>query len=89
MSKLDGLREQEEELEKEIIEYKEVDDNRNVRKTEKKLERVRELINIEFENKQIQMYEKLEIYKKFIQKYSLSEKFEKFYDEEVKKRGAM
>lgn len=86
MSKLDELREQEEELEKEIIEYKEVDDNRNARKTEKKLARVRELINIEFENKQIQMYEKLEIYKKFIQKYSLSKKFEKFYDEEVKRR---
>lgn len=86
MSKLDELREQEQELDKELIEYKEADDNRNARKTEKKLERIRALLNIEFENKQIQIYEKLEIYKKFIQKYSLSEKFEKFYDEEVKRR---
>lgn len=85
MSKLDELIQQEQLLEQEYIEYKEADDNRGATKIEKKLKRVRALINIEFENKQIQIYEKLEIYKKFIQKHSLSEKFEKFYDEEVKR----
>lgn len=86
MNKLDELREKEEALEKEVVMYKEVDDNRNAKKTEKKLERVRTLIDIEYENEQIKIYEKLEIYKKFIKIEGLSKEFEKFYNEEIKRK---
>ena len=50
------------------------------------LERVRTLIDIEYENEQIKIYEKLEIYKKFIKIEGLSKKFEKFYAEEIKRK---
>lgn len=84
MSKLDELQKQESELEKAIIEYKEVDDKRTVNRLEKQLIRTRNLIKIEYENKDIQIVKKLEIYEKFIKYQDLTKKFDEFYAKEIK-----
>ena len=64
--KLEELLDKEEELSREIIEYKEVDDNRTAGKLERKLSRIRDLIKVENENEDIKIVKKLNIYEKFM-----------------------
>lgn len=85
MSKLDKLREQEEELEQERMNYLEVDDNKGAKRIEKKLYRVRELIEVENENGYIEMKRKLKIYREYIHITGLEKPFNDFYEKEIKK----
>lgn len=82
MNKLDELREKEEELEKERMNYLEADDNRGAKRIERKLDRVRELIEIEHEDGCIELKRKLKIYEKYIKKLGLENKFNEFYKKE-------
>lgn len=84
-SKLDKLREQEELLEQERMNYLEADDNRGAKRIEKKLYRVRELIEVENENGYIEMKRKLKIYKEYIHITGLEKPFNDFYKKEIKK----
>lgn len=84
-SKLDKLREQEEQLERERMEYLEADDNRGAKRIEKKLLRVKELIEVEYENGAIEIKRKLEIYRSFIRIMGLEKNFNDFYEKEIKK----
>lgn len=85
MSKLEQLRQQEEELEQERINYLEADDNRGAKRIEKKLYRVRELIEVENENGYIEMKRKLKIYQMYIHITGLEKTFNDFYEKEIKK----
>ncbi len=85
MTKLDKLREQEEELEQERMNYLEVDDNRGAKRIEKKLYRIRELIEVENENGYIEMKRKLKIYREYIHITGLEKPFNDFYAKEIKK----
>lgn len=85
MSKLEQLKQQEEELEQERINYLEADDNRGAKRIEKKLYRVRELIEVENENGYIEMKRKLKIYQMYIHITGLEKTFNDFYEKEIKK----
>ncbi len=85
MSRLEQLRKQEDELEQERMSYLEADDNRSAKRIEKKLYKVRELIEVENENGYIEMKRKLKIYKKYIHITGLEKPFNDFYEKEIKK----
>lgn len=63
----------------------EADDNRGARRVEKKLNRVRDLIEVEKEEQKILLKDKLKIYKDFIEKFGLKEKFNEFYEKELER----
>jgi len=85
MTKIDELREQEKQLEQERMNYLEADDNRGAKRIEKKLYRVRELIEVENENGYIEMKRKLKIYREYIHIKGLEKLFNDFYKKEIKK----
>lgn len=83
--KIDELRKQEEELEQERTNFLEADDNKGAKRIEKKLNRVRDLIEVEIEEQKIMLKDKLKIYKDFIERRGLQEEFNKFYEKEVER----
>lgn len=85
MSKLEELRKQEEQLQQERMNYLEADDNKGAKKIEKKLYKVRNLIEVEHESEDIMLKDKIKIYKSFIEMQGLKEKFMKFYEKEKSK----
>lgn len=76
MSKLEELKEQEENLERERMECLEADNNRLAKTKEKQLYKVRDLIEIEEGKKKIQ---DLKIYKEYIEVRCLEKDFIQFY----------
>lgn len=76
MSRLEDLKEQEEQLERERMECLEADNNRLARAREKQLWKVRDLIKIE-EGKQ--RMQDLKIYKEYIEVRNLKKDFMQFY----------
>lgn len=83
MSKLEELRKQEAELEQERMNYLEADDNKGAKRIEKKLYRVRDLIEVEHENGCIGLKKQLDIHRKYIQKMGLDKNFNDFYKKEI------
>ncbi len=83
MTRLEELLEQEEKLDRERTEYLEADDNRGAKRTEKKLNQVRDLIQIERLGDTLKLKEDLDIYKKYVKSKGLENDFKCFYDMEV------
>lgn len=82
--KLDELLEQEKQLEKERMIYLDADDNRGAKRIEKKLYRVRDLIDIELDDGSIEVKKKLDIYRSFVKELGMTKEFERYEKERRK-----
>lgn len=85
MSKLEKLKKKEEELEKEVINYKEADDNRGASRKQRELNKVRDLIDLEELGTKREIKKELDICKKFIKQKGMNEEFMSFYIVEIAK----
>ncbi len=73
------MQEQEKKLEKERIEYLEVDNNRAAKRKEKELDKVRNLIKLAEMGSMLELKKDLDIYKKFIKYKGMQGEFELFH----------